>query len=113
MSIEHPITPPPELVGEWLCSEDYLSDASTFSSMTITSSRLQNIATQAARWGWQQRDASVPEELQKARDTELDACCEWLSVPCPSYGRELRNARRSKPPSLAEQGLEALEQIDG
>jgi hypothetical protein len=54
-------------------------------------------ATYAARWG---------------ADQELEACCEWLSVPCPSYGRELRNARRPKPPSLKEQALEALNQAD-
>jgi hypothetical protein len=41
-------------------------------------------------------------------DQELEACCEWLSVPCPSYGRELRNARRPKPPSLKEQALDEL-----
>jgi hypothetical protein len=48
---------------------------------------------------------------QWGADAELEACCEWLSVPCPSYGRELRNARRPKPPSLKEQALEALAHI--
>jgi hypothetical protein len=52
------------------------------------------IAVQAARWG---------------ADQELEACCEWLRVPCPSYGRELRNERRPKPPSLAEQALTLLD----
>ena len=33
---------------------------------------------------------------QWGADAELEACCEWLSVPCPSYGRELRNARRRR-----------------
>jgi hypothetical protein len=45
---------------------------------------------------------------QWGADAELEACCEWLSVPCPSYGRELRNARRPKPPSLKEQALEIV-----
>jgi hypothetical protein len=45
---------------------------------------------------------------QWGADAELEACCEWLSVPCPSYGRELRNARRPKPPSLKEQALDEL-----
>jgi hypothetical protein len=49
----------------------------------------------AARWG---------------ADQELKACCEWLSVPCPSYGRELRAARRPKPPSLKEQALAVLDE---
>jgi hypothetical protein len=46
---------------------------------------------------------------QWGADAELEACCEWLSVPCPSYGRELRAARRPKPPSLKEQALLAVD----
>ena len=46
---------------------------------------------------------------QWGADAELEACCEWLSVPCPSYGRELRNARRPKPPSLKQQALLVLD----
>jgi len=99
MTEQHPITPPPELVGEWLCSEDYLSDASTFSSMTITSSRLQNVATQAARWG---------------ADQELEACCEWLDRN-NQWARcdidELHDARRPKLQNLKEQALVALSAI--
>ena len=91
----HPITPPPELVGQWLCSEDYLSDVTTKSTMTITSSRLQNVATQAAQWG---------------ADQELEACCEWLTNEglerFPMRG--MREARRPKPPSLKEQALKML-----
>jgi hypothetical protein len=48
---------------------------------------------------------------QWGSDQELEACCEWLSVPCPSYGRELRNARRPKPPSLKEQAMDELDGI--
>jgi hypothetical protein len=55
-------------------------------------------------------DVLLIQAFQAGADQELEACCEWLSVPCPSYGRELRNARRPKPPSLKEQ---ALEQLDG
>ncbi len=55
-----------------------------------------DLARQASQWG---------------ADQELEACCEWLSVPCPSYGRELRNARRSKSPSLKEQALDDLDGI--
>jgi hypothetical protein len=50
--------------------------------------------------------------FQAGANQELEACCEWLSVPCPSYGRELRNARRPKPPSLKEQALAALNEIE-
>ena len=55
-----------------------------------------DLARHAAQWG---------------SDQELEACCEWLSVPCPSYGRELRNARRPQPPSLKEQALVALHAV--
>jgi hypothetical protein len=78
MTNQHPITPPPELVEQWM--QDHATR--------------YDLARQAAQWG---------------SDQELEACCEWLSVPCPSYGRELRNARRPKPPSLKEQALAELE----
>jgi hypothetical protein len=81
MTNQHPITPPPELVQQWV-------DA--YFGGTVA----QDLANRAVQWG---------------ADTELEACCEWLSVPCPSYGRELRNARRPKPPSLKEQALAELE----
>ncbi len=55
-----------------------------------------DLARHAAQWG---------------SDQELEACCEWLSVPCPTYGRELRNARRPTPLSLKEQALIALESL--
>jgi hypothetical protein len=47
------------------------------------------IATQAAQWG---------------ADQELEACCKWLSFySAASDARDLRIARRPKPPSLKEQ----------
>ena len=49
------------------------------------------VADRAAQWG---------------ADQELEACCEWVGYP--TAVRQLRTARRPKPPSLAEQGLEAL-----
>jgi hypothetical protein len=42
---------------------------------------------------------------------ELEACCEWVEREIGhgrEWGSELRAARRPKPPSLAEQGMEAL-----
>ncbi len=89
MTQQHPITPPDELVQQWRKSGP--ADAAVNNAYEC------HIATQAARWG---------------ADQELEACCEWLSVPCPSYGRELRNARRPKPPSLKEQALAALNEIE-
>jgi hypothetical protein len=82
MTQQHPITPPPELIEQWM--QDHATR--------------YDLARHAAQWG---------------SDQELEACCEWLSVPCPSYGRELRNARRPKPPSLKDQALEALRHAPG
>jgi hypothetical protein len=61
-----------------------------------------SITTQAARWG---------------ADQELEACCEWLSQWRCMFGDNrpqvgLRAARRPKPPSLKEQALEALKDIE-
>jgi hypothetical protein len=79
MTENHPITPPPELIEQWM--QDHATR--------------YDLARHAAQWG---------------SDQELEACCEWLSVPCPSYGRELRAARRPKPQSLKEQALALVEQ---
>jgi len=88
----HPITPPPELFTEWL-SEAILEHGSKPGTVASI------VAEKAAQWG---------------ADQELEACCEWLSgCGCESYGRELRAARRPKPPSLAEQGLKLLEPPSG
>jgi len=85
---QHPITPPPELVQQWV--DTYFGGRISQSNFNV------DLAAQVAQWG---------------ADQELEACCEWLSVPCPSYGRELRNARRPKPPSLKEQALVALHAV--
>jgi hypothetical protein len=97
----HPITPPPEpsdeQVGNWLSDDDYPWEPSEPAVITITPSRLKNVARQA---------------FQAGADQELEACCEWLSgCGCESYGRELRAARRPKPPSLKEQALAALDEM--
>jgi len=81
---EHPITPPPELVQQWLqkaTGPDYE----------------QRIATQAARWG---------------SDQELEACCEWAAEQDRDFDLELRAARRPQAPSLAEEALAALNEIE-
>jgi hypothetical protein len=86
MTTPNPITPPLNLVQKWIKQCDN-SEEPRWQEYE------QDIATRAAQWG---------------ADQELEACCEWLSVPCPSYGRELRNARRPKTPSLKEQALEIV-----
>jgi hypothetical protein len=79
MTDQHPITPPPELVQQW-ASESLAT---------------QNLCNRAAQWG---------------ADQELEACCEWLDREGWSgESRQLRAARRPKPPSLKEQACRLLE----
>lgn len=83
---QHPITPPPELVEQWY-RDSPEDDEQCY------------IATQAARWG---------------ADQELEACVEHLKrIWSPSDTIDsLCTARRPKPPSLAEQALAALNEIE-
>jgi hypothetical protein len=92
MTQQHPITPPPELVQQWLgeffgCTlSGELSDSERF------------LATRAAQWG---------------ADQELKACCEWMADETPTnYINALRAARRSKPPSLKKQALSELDSLE-
>jgi hypothetical protein len=86
---DHPITPPPELVQQW---EEQWCDMPV-----IRPSINSYMAAQAAQWG---------------ADTELEACCEWLSFySAASDARDLRIARRPEPPSLKEQAFDALHGI--
>jgi hypothetical protein len=83
----YPITPPPELVNQWLTEghhQDYCSAT-------------EHAIAQAARWG---------------SDQELEACCELLVADhWETLSRGLRTARRTKPPSLKEQALEQLDSL--
>ena len=88
MDGNHPITPPPELVLQWL--EDGPEDG----ELGI----LKHIATQAVRWG---------------ADQELEACCEWVDYHCSKDASlDLSATRRPKPLSLKEQALAALNVIE-
>jgi hypothetical protein len=78
------ITPPPELVQQWINEEDALTAG--------------HIATQAAQWG---------------ADQELEALLVWLRVKgFDNLASDLLSTRRPKPPSLKEQALEALQFVD-
>ncbi len=83
MTDQHPITPPPELVKKWVAMLKYCEDIDVF--------------TDVARWG---------------ADIELEACCAWVGDGCAVLARDLRDARRPKPPSLKEQALEVLNEIE-
>lgn len=90
MNNQHPITPPPELVGQWLTEAADLQ--------LLTPSNLTHLATQAARWG---------------ADQELDACCKWLECNYNYPGANpLRVARRPKPPTLNSIALQMLSTIE-
>ena len=88
----HPITPPPELVKQWV--NEWLEDGPEDGELGIS----KHIATQAANWG---------------ADMELEACCEWLSDGwgLPAASDNLCAARRPKPPSRKDQALEAVSRL--
>ena len=90
MSQQHPITPPPELVGQWTALANEEEGCKVWSA----------IATQAAQWG---------------ADQELEACVEWLENQTLCGHRELipslRRLRRPKPLSRKEQALEAVSRL--
>jgi len=96
MTQQHPIVPPWELVQQWREAPEF-SALSPCVMVTVTTTKLQDIATQAAQWG---------------ADQELEACCEWMAEETPfSYINALSEARRPKPPSLKEQALAVLDDI--
>jgi hypothetical protein len=77
---QHPITPPPKLMKEWLEELD--------------TSAPQDVLLAVVQWG---------------ADQELEACAQWVDWRWSGIkSRELRAARRPKPPSLKEQALEEL-----
>ena len=86
MTNQHPITPPPELVQQWV---DLLPQGSV------------KAFTAAAQWG---------------ADCELNACCEWLIGWDTCEGERLASllheGRCPKPPRLKEQALAALERYE-
>jgi len=80
---QHSVTPPPELVQQWVAQHaDY-------------EKRFNELLIEAAQWG---------------ADQELEACCEWADSFQNKfvYAHDLRLVRRPQPPSLKEQALEVL-----
>jgi hypothetical protein len=98
MTDQHPITPPPELVRQWIPA-GWDCSPNTFTTL------LMRIADNAALWSHDH----CKSKIKAATDQELEACCEWLSFySAASDARDLRIARRPKPPSLKEQAFQAL-----
>ena len=91
MTNQHPITPPPELVQQWLGTYFGTTVTGEVSDVEIA------LATQAARWG---------------ADQEMEECCaEMLWLEVLTLASKLRARRRPKPPSLKEQALTALSHL--
>ena len=95
-----PITPPPELVRQWIPA-GWDCSPNTFTTL------LMRIADNAALWSHDH----CRSEIKAAADQELEACVEWIAKRSPLVSREMQAARRPKPPSLREQALAALEVI--
>jgi hypothetical protein len=82
---QHLITPPPELVQQWVDMLATCTETKVFSA--------------AAQWG---------------ADQELEACCEWFQEFYRTESwvthdlKHFRAARRPKPPSLKEQAIREL-----
>ena len=92
MTQQHPITPPPELVQQWIGEVWHEGTPVRVAQSDI------HIATRAAQWG---------------ADQELEACCDWMADETPTnYINALRAARRPKPTSLKDQALKALAEAD-
>jgi hypothetical protein len=94
------ITPPPELVKQWLAEPEYVSGWNGKCTMiSVTDHRFSNICAKAAQWG---------------ADQELEVCLRLLDFRGFSDAdiEGLRAARRPNPPSLKEQALEALQFVD-
>ena len=81
MANQHPLTPPPELVQQWLRERPESEYAHTY------------IAARAGQWG---------------EDQELEACCEWLDQSTVGMADLLREYRRPKPTTLKERIAAAI-----
>ena len=91
MTNKHPITPPPELFKQW--EDDILNERDNVDHVL---------------------DCTWRNGFQAGADQELEACRLWVSENCDIYSAvELIQFRRPKPPSLKEQALEALENLNG
>ena len=95
---QHPIIPSPELVQQWRDSSEYTDGKRKLVMVTLSTGKLQDIATKASQWG---------------ADTELLACGNYLKH-CAAWEEEdvteFYNYRRPRPPGLKEQALKILEE---
>ena len=88
MTNQHPITPPLELLQQWMTE--------FYGTPIVPGEACTDLATRAAQWG---------------ADQELEACCNWVAVESITAATELRAWRRAKPPTLKGQALEVFEAL--
>jgi hypothetical protein len=88
-NLQHPITPPPELVRQWLRERPEGEHAHTY------------IAIKAAQWGADQELEACLKALDAAWDDPANSTVEELQ-------RAIRAARRPKPPTLKERIAAAI-----
>jgi hypothetical protein len=118
MANQHPISPPSELVQQWMAEPEYSPDWNGKCMLiSLTDHRLNRILAKTAQWAWNQREP----EIQAAADREREEICHWLrtgpygaSIACHAEHMisDLQDARRPKPPSLKEQALESLHHLE-
>jgi hypothetical protein len=85
---DHPITPPRGLMQQWREQAPGYHNSNA--------GREERLMERAGQW---------------CADQELEACCRELEYNFMPDSGSLRAARRPKPPSLKEQGLQALEAL--
>jgi hypothetical protein len=99
---DHPVKVPPELFTEWLNEALLQHDAKSGMIAAM-------VADRAAQWGADQQLLKVNDWIRcLGDDSKTGIRWELEIVQLDRLGRELWQAMRPKPPTLAEQGLEAL-----
>jgi hypothetical protein len=99
MTDQHLITPPPELVQQWLGT--YFGTAVTGEVSEVE----LFLATQATRWGADQELEAILKLVGEPSFPEWDRCFDGFTVA------SIREERRPKPTTLKEQALTALHAV--
>jgi hypothetical protein len=99
MTEKHPITPPAELVQQWVAE---IWHEGTPVRVALSD---EHIATRAAQWGADQELESIIELAGQQLVPEEDRYLDGMTVA------SIRAARRPKPPGLKEQALEKLREV--
>jgi hypothetical protein len=96
MTNQHQITPPSELLEQWVNTAQKLEGPLAYT---------KSIALQAAQWG---ADQQLAEDAEWLDQHALDA----PHLKITPVGESLKEAMRPKPPSLKELALEALREAE-